>query len=143
MTIIDANLLLYAYNADAPQHTAAARWLAELVKSGEIIALPWVALWAFFRISTNSRIWPNPLSAKQVFAIIEEWIAQPGVVVLQPGPRHAEILKRLAMNHGVSGPLVTDAVLAALALENGAMLASSDQGFRRFPELRWTNPLHS
>ena len=141
MTVIDANLLLYAYNADAPQQFAAARWLADLLKSGEVIALPWVTVWAFIRIATNSRIWSNPLSAKQVFAIIEEWIAQPGVVVLQPGPRHTEILKQLTIEHSVTGPLVTDAVLAALALENGALLASTDQDFRRFPELRWKNPL--
>jgi uncharacterized protein len=141
VTILDANVLLYAYNADAPQHPVAAPWLSELVESGEAIGLPWVTVWAFVRIATNSRIWPNPLSAKQVFAIVEEWIAQPGVVVLQPGPRHAEILKRLIIEHSVTGPLVTDAVLAALALENGAFLASTDQDFRRFPELRWTNPL--
>ncbi len=141
MTILDANLLLYAYNADAPQQSVAARWLAELLESDEAIALPWVTVWAFIRIATNSRIWSNPLSAKQVFAIVEEWIAQPGVVVLQPGPRHTEILKRLIIEHNVTGPLVTDAVLAALALENGAFLASTDQDFRRFPDLRWTNPL--
>ena len=140
MTIVDANLLLYAYNADAPQQSVAAGWLTELLKSGEVIAVPWVSLWAFIRIATNSRIWSNPLSAKQVFAILDEWLAQPGVVLLQPGPRHAEILKRLIVEYGVCGPLVTDAVLAALALENGAFLASADQNFRRFPEVRWTNP---
>jgi uncharacterized protein len=141
VTILDANLLLYAYNADAPQQPAAARWLTKLLESGEPIALPWVTIWAFIRIATSARIWSNALSAKQVFAIVEEWLAQPGIVVLQPGPRHAEILKQLIIEHSVTGPLVTDAVLAALTLENGALLASTDQGFRRFPGLRWTNPL--
>lgn len=141
MTILDANVLLYAYNADAPQQSAAARWLEELLESGESISLPWVTVWAFIRIATNSRIWSHPLSARRVFAILEEWMAQPGVVVLQPGPRHGEILHRLMIEYGVTGPLVADAVLAALALENGALLASTDQDFRRFPELRWTNPL--
>lgn len=84
----------------------------------------------------------NPLSAKRAFAILEEWIAQPGVVVLQPGPRHMEILKRLILEYSVTGPLVTDAILAALAIENGALLASTDQDFRRFAELRWINPLN-
>ena len=106
-----------------------------------MIALPWMTLWAFVRIAQNSRIWPKPLPAKQMFAIIEEWIRQPGVVVLQPGPRHADILKRLVIEYGAAGPLVADAVLAALALENGAFLASTDQDFRRFPELQWMNPL--
>ena len=72
MTIIDANLLLYAYNADAPQQKASAQWLQELLKSGGVIALPWVTLWAFIRISTNSRIWANPRSAKEAFAIVGE-----------------------------------------------------------------------
>jgi toxin-antitoxin system PIN domain toxin len=141
VTILDANVLLYAYNADAPQQPAAARWLADLLDRGEAIALPWVTVWAFIRIATNARIWSNPLPASQVFAIVEEWTAQPGVVVLQPGPRHAEILKRLIIKHSVTGPLVADAVMAALAIENGAFLASTDHDFRRFPELRWVNPL--
>lgn len=141
MTILDANLLLYAYNADAPQHPIAARWLAKLLGSGEVIALPWITIWAFIRIATNSRIWPNPLPAKQVFAIVEQWISQPGVIVLEPGPRHAEILRGLIIDQSVTGAMVTDAVLAALAVENGAFLASADQDFRRFPTLQWTNPL--
>ena len=129
MTIIDANLLLYAYNADAPQQKACAQWLQELL--------------AFIRISTNSRIWANPRSAKEAFAIVGEWLRQPGVVPLHPGPLHAEILERLVSDHGAAGPLVTDAVLAAFAMEHGALLASTDQDFRRFPELRWLNPLRT
>ncbi len=141
MMILDANILLYAYNADAPQQVAAARWLAELVQSDETIALPWVTIWAFLRIATNHRIWSNPLSSGQVFDIINAWLAQPGLILLQPGQRHAEILQRLVTAHGASGPLVTDAVLASLAIENGASLASTDQHFRRFPDLQWINPL--
>ncbi len=141
MIVIDANVLLYAYNADAPQQRIAAQWLAELLDSGETIALPWVTVWAFIRIATNSRIWANPRPAKEAFAIVGEWLGQPGVVPLQPGPLHAKILERLVTGYGASGPLVTDAVLAALAMEHGALLASTDQDFRRFPDLRWLNPL--
>jgi toxin-antitoxin system PIN domain toxin len=132
MTVIDA---------DAPQQRAAARWLAKLLKSGETIGLPWVTVWAFIRISTNSRIWDNPRPSSEAFAIVGEWLAQPGVVPLHPGPLHAEILERLVSGCGAIGPLVTDAVLAALAMEHGALLASTDQDFRRFPDLRWLNPL--
>jgi uncharacterized protein len=141
MTIIDANLLLYAYNADAPQQRAAAQWLTKLLGSGVPVGLPWVTVWAFIRICTNSRIWANPRSAGEAFAIVGEWLAQPGVVSLQPGPLHAEILERLVSEYGATGPLVTDAVLAALAIEHGALLASTDQDFRRFANLRWVNPL--
>jgi predicted nucleic acid-binding protein len=86
MSIIDANLLLYAYNAEAPQQPIVAKWLAKLLASGEPIALPWVTVWAFIRISTNSRIWANPRPAREAFAIVGEWLRQPGVVTLQPGP---------------------------------------------------------
>ena len=141
MTVVDANLLLYAYNADAPQQAKAAQWLTELFESGETIGLPWTTLWAFVRISTNSRIWTNPLPARQAFAFIREWLSQPGVVVLAPGVRHAEILERLVVDHVAAGALLADAVLAALAIESGAILASTDQDFRRFPELRWKDPL--
>jgi toxin-antitoxin system PIN domain toxin len=139
--ILDANLLLYAYNADAPQQAAAAKWLDGLLTSGEIIGLPWVTAWAFVRICTNTRIWSNPLAAKQAFAILDQWWDQPDVIALQPGPRHREILERLVTEHNATGPLLTDAVLAALAIENGATLASTDQDFSRFQSLRWTNPL--
>ena len=141
MTILDANLLLYAYNADAPQQPAAARWLQQLWESGETVALPWMTLWAFLRICTNPRIWENPRPAQDAFALIREWLAQPGVVVPQPGPRHAEILELLVVNHGAAGARLTDAALAALAIEHGATLASTDQDFRRFPGLRWIDPL--
>lgn len=141
MTIVDANLLLYAYNADAPQHESAAQWLAKLLASGETIALPWITLWAFIRISTNSRIWANPRPAAEAFAIVREWLDQPGVIPLQPGPLHTEILEKIVTNYSATGPLLADAVMAALAMEHGALLASTDQDFRRFPDLRWLNPL--
>jgi uncharacterized protein len=111
LTIIDPNLLPYAYNADAPQQRMAAEWLAKLLKSSETIA------------------------------IIAEWLAQPDVIPLNPGPLHAQILEKLVSGRGATGPLVTDAVMAAIAIEYGAVLASTDQAFRRFPDLRWLNPL--
>jgi toxin-antitoxin system PIN domain toxin len=142
MTIIDANLLLYAYNADAPQQKAAARWLKELFESGETIALPWITIWAFIRIGTNPRIWENPRPAKEVLEIVKQWLEQPAVVLLEPGPRHWELLRSLVIQHKAAGPLLTDAALAALAIENGAVLASTDQDFSRFTRLRWINPLN-
>lgn len=141
MTILDANLLLYAYNADAPQQEAAARWLTELFEGGETIAIPWVTIWAFLRLATNPRIHENPLTEERAFGIVREWLALPDVIPLQAGPRHAEFLGRVLRDHQATGALVGGAVLAALALENGATLASSDQNFSRFEGLRWVNPL--
>jgi toxin-antitoxin system PIN domain toxin len=141
MIILDANILLYAYNSDAPQQKAAAQWLGKLLDGGELIGLPWITVWAFIRISTNARFWANPRPAKEAFAIIAEWLTQPGVVPIQPGPLHAEILQKLVLENSATGPLVTDAVLAALAMEHGAELASTDRGFSRYQDLRWQNPL--
>jgi len=139
--IVDANILVYAYNADAPQHAAAASWLDDLFGGPEIIGLPWMTLWAFLRIVTSPRLWPNPKSAQEAFQIVREWLAQPGVFIIHPGQRHVELLERLVTEHRAAGPLVSDAALAALALENGAVLASTDRDFSRFPDLRWGNPL--
>lgn len=141
MIALDANILLYAYNADAPQHLPIARWLTGLLASKEVIALPWITVWAFIRISTNPRIWSTPRSAKEAFGIIGEWLEQPAVFLLQPGPRHWELLGSLVMENQAAGPLVTDAILAALAIENGASLASTDRGFSCFQGLRWINPI--
>ena len=141
MTILDANVLLYAYNKHSPHQGAAQEWLTELLDGTEPIGMPWITIWAFVRIATNSRLWPDPMPVSAAFEVIRDWLRQPGVVVLQPGPRHSDILERLLSTYSISGALVTDAVLAALALEHGATLASTDQDFRRFPEVRWTNPI--
>jgi toxin-antitoxin system PIN domain toxin len=141
MTIVDANLLLYAYNASSEHHESSAKWLEHLLNSGEPVAVPWLSMWAFVRVSTNPRTWPAALGPKEAFASIRAWISHPSVVVLQPGPRHAEILERLVTETSAVGAMVTDAVLAALAIENGATLASADYDFRRFPGLKWLNPL--
>jgi hypothetical protein len=141
VTIIDANILLYAYDANAQQHNRADKWLNALLASDEQIGLPWITLWAFIRLSTNTRILTQPLDIGEVFSIVREWISQPAVVVPQPGPRHAAILERLVVGTGARAGMVTDAALAALAIENGATLASADYDFRRFPELKWVNPL--
>ena len=141
MTIIDLNLLLYASELHSPSQQAAAFWLKELFAGNDTIGLPWITLWAFVRLSTNSRVWPLPMPVAVAFRHVREWLAQPGVVILHPGPRHAELLERLVTEGHAAGALVSDAVLAALAIENGAVLASTDRDFSRFPNLRWVNPI--
>ncbi len=140
MILVDANILLYAYNADAPEHAASAAWLERTLAEGETLGLAWPVIWAFLRISTNARLWPHPLPAAEACAIVKELVAQPGVLLLQPGARHLEILQELITRYKAMGPLVSDAALAAVALENGAALASTDRDFSRFDRLRWTHP---
>ena len=141
MTILDANILLYAHNADDPRSAPVHAWLTSLVSGPETIGLPWPTLWAFLRISTNARIFPKPLRADEAFEIVNRWLGTPGIVMVQPGPRHASILERLAIEGGAAGARFTDAVLAAIAIEQGATLASTDRDFNRFTGLKWTDPL--
>jgi uncharacterized protein len=141
MIVLDANILIYAYNRSAPQHQPAARWLQSLFEGNETIGLPWTTVWAFLRISTNPRLSPNPMPVELALDIVREWYSRPGVTPIGPGPRHLEYLTRIAVQNGVAGPLMSDAALAAIALEHGASLASADRDFARFEGLRWINPL--
>jgi toxin-antitoxin system PIN domain toxin len=141
LTILDANVLLYAYDSSSPQHAAAAAWVEALFASPETIGLPWQTIWAFLRVRTNLRLVSAPKPPADTFAIVREWLELPGVVLLQPGPRHADILEKLVVEQGAIGPLVSDATLAALAIEHGSILASTDRDFQRFEQVRWVNPL--
>jgi len=141
MTLIDANLLLYAYDPRAKEHEASRRWLEAALSSPSLVRLAWVTVWAFLRIATNPRVFERPLSIDEATGIVDAWLAQPNVGMLEPGDRHREILPRLLRDAQATGTLVMDAALAAIAIEHGATLYSTDQDFSRFPELAWVNPL--
>lgn len=141
MTVLDANILLYAYDSDCKEHGRISAWLSDQFRSGEAIGLTWIALWAFLRISTNTRINRSPLPLEEAFEVIREIQQMPRANLIQPGPEHAVILERLARGAQAHGPRFTDATLAAIAVENGAKLASTDRDFSRFRELKWVNPL--
>ena len=143
MTILDANILLYAYNADASHHLETRRWLEQQLDAVDPIGIPWVTLWGFLRISTNPRLTRVALGTEEAFQAVRELLNHTQVTVVEPGPRHAEILEQLVHHGRATGPRVTDAALAALAIEHGATLASTDRDFSRFPNLRWINPLAS
>ena len=141
MILVDANLLLHAYNTSSPDYEIARSWLEKTFSGSELVRLAWVTLLAFVRIGTNSRAFPRPLTSPEAVAIVSDWLRQPAVAMLDPGERHWEILKSLLTENQVYGPLVMDAHLAALAIEHGATLCTSDQDFSRFPSLRAQNPL--
>ncbi len=141
MIVVDANLLLYAYNPSAPQHPQARSWLEGIFSGTEPVGLPWMSVLAFLRIGTNPRAYPNPLTIAEAVDIVSEWFAQPSVRVLEPSDRHWALLATLLPAAQAKGPLVTDAHLAVLAIEHGALLCSTDGDFSRFPQLRWNNPL--
>jgi uncharacterized protein len=139
--LVDANLLLYAKFSDMPQHKRTVIWLEQAVHDGIRIGLPWVSLLAFLRISTNARVYASPLPVSHAWKQVEEWLALPGVWIPHPTDQHPRILGRLLNDANVSGNLVTDAHLAALSLEHGLELCTSDSDFARFPGVRWRNPL--
>lgn len=141
MILVDANLLLYAYHAGADEHARSRAWLEGALSGSEMVRFAWLTLWAFLRISTSTRVFERPLSAAEAGAAVSSWLAQPTAGILQPGERHWEILGVLMREGQVAGPLVMDAALAALAIEHGATLHTTDRDFTRFPGLKWTNPL--
>jgi toxin-antitoxin system PIN domain toxin len=143
MKLVDVNVLLYAVNGDCAQHLAARSWLEKLFSEDEPVALPWVVLLAFLRVATSGRVFTHPISPEQALAIVDGWLSLPHVRVLQAGAEHWRILKSLLAETGAGGNLTTDAHLAAMAIEHGCELCSTDTDFLRFPRLKWSNPLRT
>lgn len=141
MILLDANILLYAYDSASLHHRAARDWVQGAFSQPEPIGLAWITLLAFLRISTSRRARQHPFSILEAAAVVSEWLERPTVTLVNPGERHWAILGPLLGEGQASGPLVADAHLAALAIEHGATLATTDRDFTRFPGLRLLNPL--
>ena len=141
MILIDANLLIYAYNPQSEHHQAAKQWLEKVFSETEPTYLAWQSILTFLRLITNVHVFEKPFSPKEAREIVSHWINQPSVGLLEPGERHWEILGQLMEDAQIRGPLVTDAHLAALAIEHGIILCSHDSDFLRFPGLKFQDPI--
>lgn len=141
MILVDANLLLHAYQPRSDQHEASKAWLESTLSGAELVRFAWLTLWAFLRISTNPRAFERPLTTSEAEAAVAAWLSQPQVGILEPGDRHWDILQGLMRKGQAVGPLIMDAVLASIAIEHGATLHTTDRDFSRFSGLKWTNPL--
>ena len=139
--LVDANLLLYASDSSSPFHERASTWLEESLNGPRRVALPWQSLAAFVRIGTHPRAWDRPLDTDTAVELVREWLAAPAAWTPEPGAGHAEILLGLLTKYQITGALVTDAQLAALALEYGLDVYSADSDFARFTEVAWVNPV--
>lgn len=139
--LVDANILLHAVDSASPHHGRAAEWLTEVLNGDRRVALPWQTIGAFVRISTHPRISEHPLTAAQAWGYVASWLEAPATWVPPAGERTAALFGELVTTHHVTGNLVPDAQLAALAIEIGAVLQSADSDFARFPSARWNNPL--
>jgi uncharacterized protein len=137
----DVNLLLYAIDDRSPRHSQARAWLEEVLSDVETVAFAWVTLLAFVRLSTNPAVFVQPFGVAEALDVVDGWLDQPSAVVVDPTERHATVLRELLRPLGTGGNLTTDAHLAALAIEHGAVLCSCDSDFGRFPGLRWEDPL--
>ena len=141
MILIDANLLIYAVNQDAPLNRKAKPWLQAALSGKETVGFPWNVLLAFLRLTTRPGLFLRPLPMDTAFDLVASWLDQTSATIVHPGPRHLSVLRELLQPLGTGGNLTSDAHLAALAIEHGAELCSSDTDFARFPGLKWRNPL--
>lgn len=141
MIVLDANILIYSYDSGSSQHTKARAWVEMTFSGLESVGLSWQTVSAFLRVMTNTRL-PGPrLSLEQATRLVDEWLDLPNVRVLSPGDEHWILLRRMIVEGQASGALISDAQLAALTMEYGGVLYTTDRDFARFPGLRWTNPL--
>jgi len=139
--IVDANMLLYARNTADPRHRAARAWLEAALNGPTRVGLPWWSLSAFVRIATNTRAFADPLSPEEAAVQVDEWLDAPRAWLAEPTAHYRDVFTSLVRSHDVRGPLVTDAQLAALAIDHGVPVVSTDADFARFRPVEWVNPL--
>jgi len=141
LILVDANLLLYAEDSQSPFHGRARKWWDAQLSGDSPVCLSWAVLSAFLRIATNRRIFQRPLSLEEAVGLVQSWLDQPCVRVVRPTERHWLFFREMLASGKATGNLVADAHLAALAVEHGCELNSTDADFARFPKLTWRNPL--
>ena len=142
MIVPDVNILVYAYNQDAPHHRVARRWWEDTLSVTEsVVGLTWVTCLGYMRLTTNRRVLLHPWNAVEAIEHIRTWLSRPHVQLLQPGPCHLDIMAGFAAAGILTSELTTDAHLAAMAIEYQGTVYSNDGDFARFPGLRHQNPL--
>ena len=141
MILPDLNLLVFAYNSDAPRHRSAKAWWEDVMTTGRPVALPWAVVVGFVRLATHPSVLAPPMEHGVALDHVQSWLDRENVRILEPGPRHLAHLRELLDAVGVAGRLTTDAHLAAIAIEHQCELHSNDVDFGRFPGLRWRDPL--
>jgi toxin-antitoxin system PIN domain toxin len=138
--LVDANVLLYAVDADSRHHDAARRWLDSALSGADTVLVPWVCALAFLRLTTSARVYERPLEVDDAIDILDGWLAQPTVISPEPSTGHLGRLREMLRDTGSGGNLVTDAHLAALAVQHRATVVTFDSDFARFPGVDWIRP---
>lgn len=140
MKLVDANVLLYAVNTDAQHHERSRAWLDEALSGADTVAFAWIALLAFVRLSTKVGLFPSPLTVDQALDRVDAWLDAPPSVVVEATVDHARVVRSLLAPIGAGGNLVSDAHLAALAIEHRCTIVSYDNDFSRFDGVDWQSP---
>jgi uncharacterized protein len=143
MILVDANLLIYAHHQTSDFHSRARAWFEAALQGSEGVGIAWMTILAFLRITTNRHIFAHAFTMAEAEQIVAQWMAHPSVSIVPAGDRHWEVLSRMLREGQARSDLVSDAHLAALAIEHGAVVCTTDRDFARFPGLRWQNPLQS
>ena len=142
MILPDVNVLVYAYRKDMDDHPRFRDWIHQVVNAGQPYGMSEMVLSGFVRVVTNSRVFRRPSTPSEALSFTHQLLSCPYCVPVRPGPRHWEIFDRLCRRHDVTGSLVADAYLAAVAMEADCELATADRDFARFSGLRWRHPLN-
>lgn len=141
MILPDLNLLLYAYNPHVPQHATARCWWEGAMNGDELIGVPLEVAFGFVRVATNRRLGPARAELPAACRVVEGWFGLPQARLLTPGAQHFTRVMDLMVSAMAAGPVLSDAILAAYAIEHRATLFTNDGDFARFPGLNWKSPL--
>lgn len=141
MIVLDANILIYAYDSACVEHRHARKLMEGIFSGKEPVGIPWQTICAFLRVQTNPRLPGDRFTTELAVETIDEWMELPQVQLLAAGQRHWTLFRQMLLEGAVRGPLASDAELAALTIEHGGVLYTTDRDFARFPGLRWVNPL--
>ena len=143
MILVDTNLLLYAEDSRSEHHEAARAWWDGQLSGSDPVALCWPVLTAFIRIGTNARLHQRPLTLKEAVERVQSWLDQPCVRLIQTTDHHWPLFQQMLRAGNATANLVSDAHLAAMAVEHNCVLHSTDTDFARFRGLKWKNPIAS
>jgi toxin-antitoxin system PIN domain toxin len=141
LILVDSNLLLYAKFEDVPQHRRAKVWVEEQMNGAVRVGIPWQSSFAFLRLATSPRVFAHPLTIEAAWKQLMEWLDRPKVWIPEPTEEHVSVLGKLLLDANVTGNLIGDAHLAALAIEHGLRVCSADSDFARFRDVSWVNPI--
>jgi toxin-antitoxin system PIN domain toxin len=141
MIVLDANILLYAYDVDSPRYQDASKYMEKILSATAPVGIPLQSVSAFLRISTQKGALRAPYTIAEAVEFVTDWLSLPQVRLLVPGDRYWPVLRRMLLEGQVTGRSVTDAEIAAVTIEYGGELQTNDRGFARYPGLRWKNPL--